>query len=129
MNSLKKTNPNSSSKDSNFDREQYLYLTTRGRSSGLSREIEIWFTARSGRFYLIAEYPNSNWVQNLRAERKAQVRIARQSFTAEARFVAPEAEPELHGAVADLSRQKYGWGEGTIVELTPQIQDREPGTT
>ena len=119
---MKKTNPNSSSKDSNLDREQYLYLTTRGRSTGLSREIEIWFTGRSGRFYLIAEYPNSNWVQNLRALRKAQVRIAQQSFTVEARFVAPEAEPELHRAIADLSRQKYGWGDGTIVELTPDAE-------
>jgi deazaflavin-dependent oxidoreductase (nitroreductase family) len=115
---LKKTNPNSSLKDSNFDREQYLYLTTRGRKSGLPREIEIWFTAHAGRFYLIAEYPTSNWVQNLRADSKAQVRVAGSSFTAQARFV-DETELELHRAIAALSSQKYGWGEGTIVELIP----------
>src|SRR5580704_14334242 len=83
-NSLKKTNPNSSSKDNNFDREQYLYLTTRGRNSGRPREIEIWFTYRDRRFYLIAEYPTSNWVQNLRADPKAQLRVAGQTFTAHA---------------------------------------------
>jgi deazaflavin-dependent oxidoreductase (nitroreductase family) len=116
---LKKTNPNSSSKDSNFDREQYLYLTTRGRKTGLPREIEIWFTCRDGRFYLIAEYPTSNWLQNLRAGPQAQVRVAGQSFAAHARFIAPEAEPELHRAIASLSTQKYGWGEGTVVELQP----------
>jgi deazaflavin-dependent oxidoreductase (nitroreductase family) len=113
---LKKTNPNSSSKDSSFSREQYLYLTTRGRKTGLPREIEIWFTYRDGTFFLIAEYPNSNWVQNLRADPKAQVRVGKQSFTAHARFI---TEPELHRAIADLSTQKYGWGEGTIVELVP----------
>jgi deazaflavin-dependent oxidoreductase (nitroreductase family) len=107
---LKKTNPNSSSKDSSFNREQYLYLTTRGRKSGLPREIEIWFTYRDGRFYLIAEYPTSNWVQNLRAEPKAQVRVAGQRFTARARFVSAEDEPELHRAIAGLSTEKYGWG-------------------
>jgi deazaflavin-dependent oxidoreductase (nitroreductase family) len=90
---LKKTNPNSSSKDSNFEREQYLYLTTRGRNTGLPREIEIWFTYRDGRFYLIAEYQTSNWLQNLRANPQAQVRVAGQSFTAQARFVTAEGEP------------------------------------
>src|SRR5580704_11446531 len=81
-NSLKKTNPSSSSKDNNFDREQYLYLTTRGRKSGLPREIEIWFTYRERRFYLIAECPTSSWVQNLRADPKVQIRVAGQSYTA-----------------------------------------------
>jgi deazaflavin-dependent oxidoreductase (nitroreductase family) len=116
---LKKTNPNSSSKDSSFSLEQYLYLTTRGRTSGLPREIEIWFTQRDGCFYVIAEYPSSHWVQNLRAEPQAQVRVGERSFAARARFVTPDAEPELHRTVADLSNQKYGWGEGTIVQLVP----------
>jgi deazaflavin-dependent oxidoreductase (nitroreductase family) len=122
---LKKTNPNSSSKDSNFEREQYLYLTTRGRNTGLPREIEIWFTYRDGRFYLIAEYPTSNWVQNLRADPQAQVRVAGQSFTAQARFVTAEGEPELHRAIAGLSTKKYGWGDGTVVELQPITLETE----
>ena len=117
---MKKTNPNSSSKDSNFVHEQYLYLTTRGRSTGLPREIEIWFTHRDGRFYLIAEYPTSNWLQNLRADPQAHLRVAGQSFAARARFLDRKAQPDLHRAIADLSRQKYGWGEGTIVELVPE---------
>jgi deazaflavin-dependent oxidoreductase (nitroreductase family) len=116
---LKKTNPNSSSKVSSFSREQYLYLTTRGRTSGLPREIEIWFTYRDGRFFLIAEYPASNWVRNLQADPQARLRVAGQTFSARARFITPEAEPELHRAIAALSTEKYGWGEGTIVGLTP----------
>jgi deazaflavin-dependent oxidoreductase (nitroreductase family) len=122
---LKKTNPSSNSKDNSFDREQYLYLTTRGRKSGLPREIEIWFTHHDGRFYVIAEYPTSKWLQNLRADPKAQVRVAQQSFAAHARFVSPGADPELHRAIADLSTKKYGWGEGTIVELVPQLSSPE----
>jgi deazaflavin-dependent oxidoreductase (nitroreductase family) len=120
---LKTTNPNSSSKNNSFDHEQYLYLTTRGRKSGLPREIEIWFTHREGRFYLIAEYATSNWVQNLRADPQAQVGVAGQSFAVHARFVAPEAEPELHREIARFSTEKYGWGEGTVVELIPQFKD------
>jgi deazaflavin-dependent oxidoreductase (nitroreductase family) len=119
---LKKTNPNSNLKDNNFYREQYLYLTTRGRKSGLPREIEIWFTYRDGRFYLIAEYPTSNWVRNLHADPKAQIRVAGQSFAVRARFITAEAEPELHAAIAGLSSKKYGWGDGTVVELEPEAE-------
>ena len=32
----------------------FLYLTTIGRRTGLPREIEIWFTERDGRYYVIA---------------------------------------------------------------------------
>jgi deazaflavin-dependent oxidoreductase (nitroreductase family) len=116
---LKKTNPSSSSKASNLDREQYLYLTTRGRKTGQAREIEIWFTHSNGRFYVIAEYESSQWLQNLRANGSVHVRVADRSFAARSRVVAPDAEPELHRTVRDLSRQKYGWGVGTVVELVP----------
>jgi deazaflavin-dependent oxidoreductase (nitroreductase family) len=116
---LKTTNPNSSSKNNSFDREQYLYLTTRGRKSGLPREIEIWFTHREGHFYLIAEYPTANWLQNLQAHPDARVRVDEKKFAARARLVSPETEPELHRAISDLSREKYGWGEGTVIELIP----------
>ena len=116
---MKKTSPSSSLEDSNPDREPYLYLSTRGRRSGLLREIEIWFTQSDGRFYVIAEYSTSHWVQNLRLYPKVQVRLTGKSFAANARVLSPETEPELHCAVQDLSRKKYGWGEGLIVELTP----------
>ena len=53
---------------------QFLYLTTIGRASGEPREIEIWFTQRDGRFYVIAEYETSHWVQNLRANPQARWR-------------------------------------------------------
>ena len=121
MNSLKKTNPSSNSKANSFSLEPYLYLTTRGRKSGLPREIEIWFTERDGSFFVIAEYPSSNWMQNLRADPKAQVKVAGQSFAAQARFV---TDPELHRAIAERSAEKYGWGEGTIVELVANDKPR-----
>jgi len=117
---LKKTNLNSNSRANSFGGEQYLYLTTRGRNSGLPREIEIWFTQRDGSFYVIAEYPTSNWLRNLQADPHAQVRVGGEGFAVHARLVNTDAEPELHCSVSGLSREKYGWGEGTIVELVPE---------
>lgn len=122
---MKTTSLNSSSKVNSFDHDQYqyqyqyLYLTTRGRKSGLPREIEIWFTYREGRFYLIAEYATSNWIRNLGTHPEAHLRVAGKSFAVRARTVSAENEPELHRAIADLARMKYGWGDGTVVELEP----------
>ena len=127
---MTKTNPSSNSKgskfsrgdvnESTFEQQQYLYLTTRGRKSGALREIEIWFTHLDGRFYVIAEYPTSHWVQNLHADPRVRVRIAGKSFDARFRVIQRETDPKLHRAVQELSRQKYGWGDGVVVELTPE---------
>ncbi|HXW91456.1 MAG TPA: nitroreductase family deazaflavin-dependent oxidoreductase [Terriglobales bacterium] len=99
---------------------QCLYLTTRGRKTGFPREIEIWFTSRHGRYYVIAEYPSSQWVQNLRADPRAQVRLGSKKILAQARVLSAEAEPDLYHEIQNLSRGKYGWGEGLPVELVPE---------
>jgi len=100
-------------------RQEYLYLTTRGRKSGRSREIEIWFTHRDGRFYIIAEYATSDWVQNIRTDPAVRVRVGGKTFSARARIILAEKDLDLNRAVHDLSRKKYGWGDGLVVELTP----------
>jgi deazaflavin-dependent oxidoreductase (nitroreductase family) len=97
-------------------------LTTRGRKSGLPREIEIWFTQVEGRFYVIAEYPTSKWVQNLRIHPQATLRVGEKEFEASARILSPDADSELCRTVASLSRKKYGWGDGLIVEFVPDSQ-------
>jgi deazaflavin-dependent oxidoreductase (nitroreductase family) len=117
---LKKTSPSSSSKGSKP--EQFLYLTTTGRKTGRPREIEIWFTEHSGRYFVIAEYDTSQWVQNVRASADVRVRVGSSSFAARARVLTAEPDPELIAAVQQLSREKYGWGEGTVVELTPVLE-------
>ncbi len=116
---MKKTNPSSSSKSNSFDQDKYLYLTTRGRKTGKPREIEIWFTHRAGRFYVIAEHATSHWVQNLQADDHVRVRVADQQWAGKARITRAETEPELNAAIQELSRKKFGWGDGLVVELIP----------
>ena len=102
-----------------LDREPYLYLTTTGRRSGQPREIEIWFTHRAGRFYVIAEHTTSQWVQNLRTDPNVQVRVAGKAFAAQARILSSKTDSRALQAVQTRSREKYGWGEGLVVELIP----------
>jgi deazaflavin-dependent oxidoreductase (nitroreductase family) len=98
----------------------YLYLTTTGRRSGVPREMEIWFTRRKGRFYVIAEHgERAQWVRNLRASAGVQWRVAGATYTGVARVIDPAVDPALHATVQDRSRQKYGWGDGLVVELSP----------
>ena len=125
---MKTTKPGSSSKVSSPSREQYLYLTTRGRKTRLPREIEIWFTERGSRYYVIAEYATAQWLRNLQADPDVQVRIANQRFPAYARVITADSDPDLHRSVQQASRDKYGWGEGVVVELAPvSSPNDEPG--
>ena len=99
---------------------QFLYLITTGRRSGVPREIEIWFTRREGRYYIIAEHGDrAQWVRNLRADPRVHVRVGDTAFAARARVVDAGAEAGLHAAVQTDSTTKYGWGDGLVVELDP----------
>jgi deazaflavin-dependent oxidoreductase (nitroreductase family) len=98
----------------------YLYLTTIGRKSGEPREIEIWFTARGGKYYLIAERrEEAHWVQNIQHNPHIAFRLGPQRFTGMGRIVDGAHEPELWREVRDLSEKKYGWSDGLVVELIP----------
>ena len=99
----------------------FLYLTTIGRRSGLPREIEIWYTERDGRYYVIAEHRDqAQWVRNIRAQPQVTVRLGERRFSGSARVVDGDREPALAQAVAALSDAKYGWSDGLIVELIPE---------
>jgi deazaflavin-dependent oxidoreductase (nitroreductase family) len=98
----------------------YLYLTTTGWQSGRPHEIEIWFTWLDGRYYLIAERgEQSHWVRNLRRQPAITFRVGDQIFAGMARVIEAAQEPELHRQISQLSEAKYGWGDGLVVELTP----------
>ena len=116
---------------------KYLYLTTIGRRSGLPRQIEIWFTRRGGRYYLVAEHGlKAHWVRNLLAEPAVHARVGRRSFRGRARVVDARTERELVAAVRarserdlvaavrERSEGKYGWGAGLVVEIAPAASRR-----
>ena len=99
---------------------EFLYLTTTGRKTGQPREIEIWFTERAGHYYIVAEQlEDTQWVKNVRADPRVQVRVGDVRFDAHARVIERNGEPDLSQAVQDLSEQKYGWGDGLVVEIRP----------
>jgi deazaflavin-dependent oxidoreductase (nitroreductase family) len=99
---------------------QVLYLTTVGRTTGLARQIEIWFVANEGKLYILAEHHRrAHWVQNIEREPRVQVRIGDREIAGTGRVLDPESDREVWKRAQDLARQKYGWGEGLPVEITP----------
>ena len=89
------------------------------RADTQPRQIEIWFTEHSGRFYLIAERESANWVRNIQSQPQVKVRVGDAEFNAIARVVHNDREPQLAATVKALFDAKYGWSDGLIVELTP----------
>ncbi len=96
----------------------YLYLTTTGRVSGRPHEIEIWFVAHAGGYYLVSEkLDRADWVRNILHNPAVTFRLGETTYTGTARTVDPALEPELAAAVSRLMDEKYDWSSGLIVEL------------
>jgi deazaflavin-dependent oxidoreductase (nitroreductase family) len=101
--------------------EQLLYLSTIGRTSGLPREIEIWFVICRERCYLFTETGEAaGWVKNIRHTPKVTVRIKERQIDAMARVLHRHADRKLWDEAAAIADRKYGWGAGLAVEIAPR---------
>lgn len=87
--------------------EDYCYLTTTGRVTGRSHEIEIWFAPDpEGRtlYMLSGGRGRADWVKNLRHDPETTVRIDGSTFGGRGRFV---DETEEEGLARTLLFEKY----------------------
>jgi deazaflavin-dependent oxidoreductase (nitroreductase family) len=99
---------------------QYLYLTTTGRITGQPREIEIWFVESQGKLYILAEhFHKAQWVKNIERNPRVRVRVGSSEFEATARVLDKKLDAATWKLAQELEREKYGWGDGLPVEITP----------
>ena len=87
---------------SQFEKEEYCYLTTRGRRTGIPHEIEIWFVVYENSLCLMSGgMDKSDWVKNLLREPNVTLRIAGQTFPATASLLEDKkVEPLIRMAMA-----------------------------
>src|SRR5262245_23008005 len=98
--------------------EQFAYVTTIGRKTGLPRQIEIWFVELEGRYYIVAEHGlKAQWVQNILKNPTVDIRVGENHWKAVARVLDERKDHDLYIQVQGLERQKYGWGDGLPVEI------------
>ena len=96
---------------SSLSTEEYCYLTTTGRVTGRTHEIEIWFVLHDNTMHLLAggKY-ESDWVKNLLKNPSVTVRIAKHTFAGKARIVTDEKEDIK--ARTMLAEKYQEWEEG-----------------
>jgi deazaflavin-dependent oxidoreductase (nitroreductase family) len=106
----------------------FLYLTTRGRTSGLPRTIEIWFVALEGKHFVVSEGRDAaGWVKNLRKTPEVSFSVGTRgdremrvpTTQARARPLDEAGDAELRKRVTAAMDAKYGWSEGLVVEIQP----------
>lgn len=79
----------------NLDRHEYCYLTTVGRRTGRSHEVEIWYAAEGPTLYLLAGGGMAaDWVRNLVANPGAEVRVGDEAHRVIARILDEPGEEE-----------------------------------
>lgn len=89
--------------------ESFCYVTTAGRTTGRPHTIEIWFALRDATVYLLSGGgARSDWVRNLVADPRVEVRIGRQSFYGTARVVTdPDEDAWAREALVDKYQKTY----------------------
>ncbi len=86
-------------------REQFCYLTTKGRVTGRPHEIEIWFALHEGTVYMLSGgRGRSDWVRNIAADPAVTVRIGGEAYAGRGRIV---TDPEEDGLARRLLLEKY----------------------
>jgi deazaflavin-dependent oxidoreductase (nitroreductase family) len=98
---------------------QFLYLTTKGWKTGKLHRIEIWFVEHDKRYYVTSERgERAHWIQNIMHYPIVSFNVNNMPFEGSARILDQARDPELSALVTKLMREKYGWGDGLIVELS-----------
>src|SRR5215204_320978 len=78
---------------SQLSKEEFCYVTTKGRVTGNPHEIEIWFVAQETSIYLLSGGGDkSDWVKNLLKDPNVSVRIAKRTFIGSAHPAKNQAE-------------------------------------
>jgi deazaflavin-dependent oxidoreductase (nitroreductase family) len=84
----------------------FCYLTTTGRRTGQPHTIEIWFALQAGTLYLMSGgREKADWVRNIQANARVQVRIGSEELTGTGRVV--EADTDEDALARRLLLSKY----------------------
>ncbi len=102
-------------------REEELELRTRGRRSGRTHSVRVWFAHEDGTLWLRADELTPDWLRNLRRHPECAVRVGAHEL--QARYERPPDRDAALQRLVELWRAKYGaeWVQPWYVE-----KGREP---
>ena len=74
-----------------------------------------------GRYYVLSERKeDAHWVRNIVHDPGVSFSVSGRDFDGTARIVSAEKEKVLATEISRLMKEKYGWGDGLILELIPE---------
>lgn len=80
----------------------YVNVSTRGRKTGQTHNVELWFAYEDGRLYFLA-HEDSHWWKNIVKTPRVEVEVSEILFEGTGKVT-----PEKLDHVYDLFRRKYG---------------------
>ncbi len=95
--------------------DQFIHLTTRGRRTGRSHAVELWFAAANGRVYLSHEGRETDWMKNINKNPEVTFEIGGKQFKGRGRYLQGSAEEAWVGKIA-LYEKYYGKAEKETIE-------------
>ncbi len=70
-------------------------------------------------FYIVSEMKErAHWVRNIQHTPRVQISVGKK-FQGTRRILDSEKDAELLREISKLMKKKYGWSEGTRIELRP----------
>ncbi len=108
-------------------KNQYIYLTTKGRKTGKPHTVQVWFAYGDGKLYLSHEGAYTDWMKNLEKNEIVSGKIGDVNFEAKAKIVGEgtsreqgkKALYEKYYKPASKAVIDDWFSLSTIVELTP----------
>lgn len=87
--------------------QKFIHLTTKGRKTGRSYTVELWFAVSGAKLYLSHEGKQTDWMKNIRKNEAVAFEIGGKHFTGNARLLEDITEEAWTGKVA-LYEKYYG---------------------
>ncbi len=86
--------------------EEFIYLSTIGRITGKTHNVELWFAWRDGKVYLSHEGEQTDWMKNIRKNPDVKFKIGSRPFSGKGRVF--EKGPEFEVGKVALYEKYHG---------------------
>ena len=99
----------------NVASRKLVHLTSRGRRSGKTHTVEIWFALKNQKIYLSHEGKETDWMKNIKKNGHVSLEIGGKNFNGNAHYLEDGTEEAWTGKVA-LYEKYYGKATEEIIE-------------
>ncbi len=95
--------------------EKLVHLTTRGRKTGESHTVELWFAVDNGKVYLSHEGKETDWMKNIKKNSQVCFEIGGKNFSGKARYLEDHTD-EAEIAKVALYEKYHGKAAKEVIE-------------